>query len=730
MRTKPEARFVLSCIAAGMATVVAAAKAQEAVPAQPPPAEGNAVRQVEVKGKASDYDPRRDDTVTRIVVGRAEMERYGDRNVLEVLRRVPGITIGGAGSGGEVRMGGLGAGYTQVLVDGERAPAGFSLATLAPELVERIEVLRSATAEFSTQGVAGTINVILRKKASKRQRELKLSVLRNSTFIGPNVSLTLADRSGKLAYSLAANYLYDDIERELTRWEETVDALGRRVRAWDAVLPETGDFHGLNLTPRLTWTLDGGDTLAWQALLSASRFSNEVRYLVSTRLGPPPPHPDVLTATDIDRDNLSTSLNWVNKLASGGKLDVKLGASAGEHRDTRHRLAQDGAGTPTLDSLIAVGGRNRGVTTSGKFSDSFVEGHALAAGWDAGVDVRDDSRRQRDPALPGSPALAIDEAYEARVAHAALFVQDEWTVTPALSMYAGLRWEAIRVRSTGAAFDPARSHSSVWSPLFQALWKAPGDTGHQVRLALTRTYKAPTLVELIPRRQTSVNNAPNEPDVVGNPALRPELATAVDVTFERHWGEGAMLSASLSARRISDYMTWQVEPIAGRWVNRPVNRGRASTRGVELEAKVPLRTLMEAAPDLKLRASLSRNWSDVDEVPGPHNRFAEQTPVSANAGVDYENGAFGAGASYAWRRDGLVRLSADKTAWLRMPRELEAYASWKLSPSLRLRLTVSNLLAEDEVSVTTYTDGEGTVQRRGAVWQQGLALRATVQAGF
>lgn len=38
-------------------------------------------------------------------------------------------------------MRGLGAGYTQILINGERAPAGFSMDSLAPDVIERIEVL-------------------------------------------------------------------------------------------------------------------------------------------------------------------------------------------------------------------------------------------------------------------------------------------------------------------------------------------------------------------------------------------------------------------------------------------------------------------------------------------------------------------------------------------------------------------------------------------------------------
>ena len=151
------------------------------------------MQRVEVKGSAQAYDPRRDDTATKIVVNQEEIVKYGDTSVTDVLKRVPGITVNSSnGRGGEIRMRGMGAGYTQILINGERAPAGFSIESLAPDVIERIEVLRAASAEFSTQSVAGTINIVLKKAIRTGQREIKVGMRRTSSGMrGPNVNLQL-----------------------------------------------------------------------------------------------------------------------------------------------------------------------------------------------------------------------------------------------------------------------------------------------------------------------------------------------------------------------------------------------------------------------------------------------------------------------------------------------------------------------------------------------------------
>lgn len=107
-------------------------QAQQVVAGKPSEEAKQPVAEVNIVGQ---YDPRRDDTASKIVMTRDEILKYGDTNILDVMKRLPGVTVSGAsgfGRGAEVRMRGLGSGYTQILLDGERAPAGFSLEMLAP----------------------------------------------------------------------------------------------------------------------------------------------------------------------------------------------------------------------------------------------------------------------------------------------------------------------------------------------------------------------------------------------------------------------------------------------------------------------------------------------------------------------------------------------------------------------------------------------------------------------
>ena len=64
-----------------------AASAPQAEPSQ----------KIEVTGsRESDVEQRRQSTAAKIVIGREEIERFGDSTLGEVLKRLPGITLQGA----------------------------------------------------------------------------------------------------------------------------------------------------------------------------------------------------------------------------------------------------------------------------------------------------------------------------------------------------------------------------------------------------------------------------------------------------------------------------------------------------------------------------------------------------------------------------------------------------------------------------------------------------------
>jgi outer membrane receptor protein involved in Fe transport len=677
------------------------------------------IQSVEVRGSIVNYDPRRDDVAGRIVIKREDILRYGDATLADVLRRTPGVTIAGS----SVQLRGLGNGYTQLLLNGERAPAGFTIDSIAPETIERIEILRAATADMSTQGIAGSINIVQKRTVSRTQRELKLGAGKSQGLGEGKASLLLADRDGGFSYSLPLTLSRNTYRRPVVTDERDRGVDGTLNYKYLTRRSDNGGYSLFNAAPRLNWTLANGDVLGSQSFFNASRNRYGNRNVTEYLAGLAPIDP--LVDTGLSNLNLlfRTDLSWTHKFGDGRKLEARVAGSAGNIKQETGQQNFAANGDATLVRDVNTSLHDRGVTSTGKYSAPLGEDHAFATGWDAGLARNGTGRSQIENGLP------TDERYQARVTRLALYGQDEWRVNALLSFSLGARWETVRTRTTGEQLATSASRSNVLSPVVHALIKVPGTKSDQVRLALTRTYKAPETGQLVPRRSLAIFNSPTSPDYMGNPDLRPELATGADASWEHFWDKGSLLSLSGSTRRIADRVRQTVMLEDGRWAARPRNGGHAQVHTLELEARFPLKSVFAGAPALDMRASASRNWSRVDDVPGPDNRLAQQTPFSSTFGLDYRAGALSIGGAVTYRAASKSRTSMREWTYDSHRSDMDLYALWQIAPTTRLRLVASNFLQQDWIADNTYQDAavthHTTVAYSGKAWG-----RATLEMNF
>ncbi|HUP29403.1 MAG TPA: TonB-dependent receptor, partial [Usitatibacter sp.] len=258
-----------------------------------------------------------------------------------------------------------------------------------------------------------------------------------------------------------------------------------------------------------------------------------------------------------------------------------------------------------------------------------------------------------------------------------------------------------------------RNRSSVASPIVNLLWKLPGTQKDQVRMGLSRTYKPPQIQELVPRRFFAPNNTAVTPDFIGNPNLKPELAWGIDAAFEHYPAGGGNASITVFHRRIEDIIQREVVFEDPLYISRPGNIGKGTVSGIELDAKGKLSQLWDGAPGVDLRANFALNRSKVSYIPGPHNRLDEQVPWNGTAGFDYRfsPAPLTVGVSFTARAGGTVRTSLAQTLYRGVNRQLEAYALWRFSPAVQLRVTVQNILAQDTLLVNRFADSSGLVER-------------------
>jgi outer membrane receptor for ferrienterochelin and colicins len=702
---------------------------------QPPASPASApVQRVEVTGgREGDTELRRRSTAAKIIVGRDEIERYGDSSTLELLKRLPGVTVPGRRGGGGVRMRGLGGGYTQILIDGERVPPGFSLDSVEPDQIERIEILRAPTAETGARAIAGTINIVMREGYRKRLNDVKLGVAVDNGRVSESLAWTRNESFG----DWIANGSLTLFDRRRRDHSETVTVTEDRLTAQPPVtrretLLEDDHRRGLHATGRLQWRGEEGRMLLLTPLVIASQGGGER----SGRI-------DGAGRFDGRSDGrfnlLRLNTQW-NHLWQGTRLEWRAGASESRWRGTSERRETDAAGTlvSSTDDRTAIDDRN--ASAGLKASRLLDNAHSLVGGVELEAQQRSEARTTL---INGAPVLLdFGDNLVATSRRVALYAQDEWNINPQWAAHAGLRWEGIATEGDPGSGTTERNRSSVWTPLAHAVWRPVPNGRDQVRLSLTRSYRSPPLGQLLARPAINstlpppAGNTPTRPDRAGNPTLKPELASGIDLAYEHYLAGGGLLSANIFQRQVTDLIrnittlesvSWASQP---RWVARPQNIGDAIVQGIELEAKARAKDVWPDAPPIDMRANVSVFRSRVKSVPGPDNRLEQQPGATMNLGADYRFSGWPlmVGANLNWTPAYDSRLSATQTTFQGRKRVFDAYALWTIDAGTQLRLTASNLNAEDLVTRRALDDGSlreqaQTVEPTTVNWRLQLELK-------
>jgi len=704
MKIQTSATLALCSVSASLAL------AQTAAPTLPVQDMGR----VEIRSNRDNVnEERRQSTAAKIVIGREELDKQGDSTLGEVLKRLPGVTIQGApGRGGAIRMRGLGGGYTQILLDGQRVPPGFSIESLTPEMVEKVEIMRAPTAETGARAIAGTINIILREGQKANPDDLKVGTSFENGHRSESVNWIHNIRSeplnGNLTVSAMNSWRPEDA---FTETDAEVQGIGRlpavsSQRERQSV--SLGNRQGLNANARLMWRGQEGRTLVLMPFMVYSEFSSVGNTDLSEKLslnGVPQPFAIDSAKTSNSTRFAMTRLNgqWNQRFSADSRFEFRFGLGESNYTSRFNQVAQGSTGLfNTMQESQSF--KDLSQSWNAKLTQVLRNGHQLVSGLEL------EGVRRTEEAI----AEVSDDVgnLRARTQRWAIYTQDEWTVNPQWRAHAGIRYESILTEGTTQEGDK-RNQSGVLTPLMHAVWKPLPDSRDQVRMSLTRSYKTPTLFNLVARTALSREaNSPTRPDRIGNPGLKPELATGVDIAVERYLADGGVLSANLFRRNISDLIRYVTSerydtlwaPGQRRFVSSPQNVGDAITQGLELEAKFRLNQVWPTAPAVDVRSNLSFFGSRVLDVMGPNNRLDQQPSMTANLGADYRVRAFPltVGGNINFNPDYTTRRTEQQWVYQGSKRVVDIYGLWRYSPNTSFRMTISNLTPRDYLTGTSF----------------------------
>ena len=239
-------------LALSVAALPIAALSQEAPVSQP------ALSEIEVLAKRVNARNRVDDPAPILSYDEEYFQRFEPLSVGDMMKRVPGVSFqSDIGEYAEPSLRGIGSEYTQILINGRRVTGGTNDNTVVvdripAELVERVEIIRSPSSDIDSQGVGGTLNIILKEGAELTGGIYRLGAYYNDGETNPSGFLSYGDSSENWEWGTSINYQDRFNRKAASELERALDGEGGVEPAFAAVVEDPDERESTDIA----WTGD------------------------------------------------------------------------------------------------------------------------------------------------------------------------------------------------------------------------------------------------------------------------------------------------------------------------------------------------------------------------------------------------------------------------------------------------------------------------------------------
>ncbi|GGE93311.1 hypothetical protein GCM10011404_27860 [Sphingomonas prati] len=623
-------------------------------------------------------------------------QRFEPVSVGEMLKRVPGVTFtSDVLEYDQPQFRGLPGGYTQVLINGRRAPGGeadrsFFVDRIPAELVERIEIVRSPRADQPSEGVAGSLNIVTKEAATFNGGFAKLGTLINKdgTF-RPSVAGAYAGRIGEdTSYWAALNYQERrNPKKKLSlRFDDVATGPldeSNPVFNNTEIQDDTRDGSDLSGSAEIRHALPGDGFVRLQGFFvdtDRNEFERSVTY----------------EGADLDFDGVEVqneeisqqtyALSADTRIPLGEKLNLGLAAGWSGYREDTATTVFVGENADDFDD-VEIDDEDRIRIKDDEFTGTgYLALEQGIAKVKLGIDLLHKKRSGLNDGDFLSGEFAVKEKrYDP---YARLTLEPNSTLSADL----GLRYEITRRTVSGEAVATTRYKAEMLNP--SAHLRYAPTAADQFRLSIARTVRRPSYDFISPFQD---EESPGDDDATrGNAALRNESAWGVDIGYERRVAGNGIVGINGFYRRINNLI--ELVSLGENPDNpdgqlfTPQNIGRGKTWGVEIDASTPLTFLN--LPDTGVFANYTYLDSEVtDPFTGEKRQFNNQPHHLYNAGfiqtVRSVNGSFGMTVS---GRSKAQASNFDQTVDLRYGADLEAFVEKRFGKTFVLRFSAQDIL--------------------------------------
>ncbi|NAW87025.1 TonB-dependent receptor [Photobacterium halotolerans] len=424
-------------------------------------------------------------------ITREELDNLVVNDVAEAIKKLPGININPGTSYGrnEIKIRGLGADYTLLLINGRRINSrdgllsaygnDFDLSSIPMSAVERIEVIRGPMSSlYGADALGGVVNVILRKPTEETQGSVGYQFDGITEGSGGDTNKLNAYVSGALIPdTLLGNLIVEKSDRDAWRTDKSVNP--------DTDVLEERDE--LNLYSNLKWLVNEQQDIDLDLI-----YSKDDR--------------------DADWNNWGTAANNVQEMERYNIALTHYGYWA--NFDSRLRYNLDMSELRDDSELNgAVGNIDQTNNTVDGQLSGYLGDHLLTGG-----------AEYRDTKLKNNLTLNTDSV---NYSQAAVYLQDEFSLGNLALTLSG-------------RYDDHEVYGGEFSPRAYAVYKI--SDSWVVKGGVGKAFKAPSLNQY--SDSYSVLACRGACSVVGNPDLKAETSLSYELgtSYEAdRWGAGLTL---------------------------------------------------------------------------------------------------------------------------------------------------------------------------------------------
>ena len=665
-------------------------------------------------------------------------QRFEPLTVGDALKRVPSVTfLSDVLESDGARMRGLAPSYTQILINGERVPGAnldrsFFVDRIPAELIERVELVRSPSANRSGDAVAGAINIVMRDALSIDGGYLRAGVIRlgDDKYKGTVGGVWGGQFGpGRLLVGASVQGRRNPKEKLSLRFDEPGAAL-------DNSELQTDVRNGTDYSINADYSVDvaGGKLDLAGLFVRTDRLQAErsTEYAEGIRTNA---NLQTTNVNDLDilTDNWSLSGGYKRDWL-GGTTSLKLGYAVidDDQFEFEDETTFDDDDEPFPDADVFESTRTKTRIKDKEFSAALAHAVPLTgAKLEFGVQfldkTRDTSVRQTEaeteiddgsaatrPAIEYDPyepvAGGLSRIKEQRIDPYVMLSGDRGP----LSWEAGLRYETTRAKITDETVDLADRVSKIdYSILLPSVNLRYSLTeADRITASAARTVKRPGFNFITP---ALLDGEYGDNDFLGNPNLKPEKAWGADLGYEHRIGRRGVVGVNVFYRKISDLQElvntgeFSEEALEAfeeaieegatpeeaaeeltSFVLTAQNVGSGKVWGVEFDLSTPLD--FAGLPNTGVFFNYSFLDSSVRDAFGKR-RFNDQSKFVMNAGFIQDLPQVGAAFGVTYRKQGKAfgRIVGEEVTTT-YGADLEAFVEKRFGERFVLRFTASNLL--------------------------------------